>query len=77
MISITSDNGWNMIATFPFLNQKNGCKNIQRLFCIAHTIQLAIEKGLALAEILIAHAYTSPLINYVNLIINYVERSLL
>ena len=26
--SITSDNSRNMVATFPFLNQKNGCKDI-------------------------------------------------
>jgi len=51
-----------MIATFPFLNQKDGCKNIQHFFCTTHTIQLAIEKGLAPAEILIARA--KRLINF-------------
>jgi hypothetical protein len=50
------------VTTFPFLNQKNGCKDIQRLPYTAHTIQLAIGKGLAPAEILIARA--KRLINF-------------
>jgi hypothetical protein len=54
--SITTDNGSNMVAIFPLLNQKNGCENIQRLPCTAHTLQLAIGKGLAPAEILVARA---------------------
>ncbi|GBC29861.2 zinc finger BED domain-containing protein 1-like [Rhizophagus irregularis DAOM 181602=DAOM 197198] len=54
--SITTDNGSNMVAIFPFLNQKNGCENIQRLPCTVHTLQLAIGKGLASVEILVARA---------------------
>ncbi|GBC35432.2 zinc finger BED domain-containing protein 1-like [Rhizophagus irregularis DAOM 181602=DAOM 197198] len=60
--SITTDNGSNMVAIFPFLNQKNGCENIQRLPCTVHTLQLAIGKGLASAEILVARA--KRLINF-------------
>ncbi|GBC41300.2 zinc finger BED domain-containing protein 1-like [Rhizophagus irregularis DAOM 181602=DAOM 197198] len=54
--SITTDNGSNMVAIFPFLNQKNGCENIQRLPYTVHTLQLAIGKGLASVEILVARA---------------------
>lgn len=53
--TIITDNGSNMKAAFPFLIQKNKCESIQRLPCAAHTLQLAIGKGLAAAEILIAH----------------------
>jgi zinc finger BED domain-containing protein 1 (E3 SUMO-protein ligase ZBED1) len=56
VISITTDNGSNMVSMFPLLNRKSGCENIQRLPCTAHTIQLAIGKGLAPAEILVARA---------------------
>src|SRR5262249_19636009 len=44
--SITTDNGSNMISMLHILNQKSGCENIQRPPCTAHTIQLAIGKGL-------------------------------
>ncbi|CAG8529752.1 10641_t:CDS:2, partial [Cetraspora pellucida] len=50
--SITTDNGTNMVSTFPLLNQKDGCERIKRLPCMAHTLQLAVGKGLAPAEIL-------------------------
>ncbi|CAG8488560.1 1917_t:CDS:2 [Scutellospora calospora] len=52
--SITTDNRRNIVAAFPLLNQKDGCKNIKCLSCAAHTLQLAIRKGLAPAEILVA-----------------------
>src|SRR6185437_15158632 len=54
IISITTDSGANMVSTFSLLNQKDGCEKIKRLLCVAHTIQLAIRKGLAPAEILVA-----------------------
>ncbi|EXX53697.1 hypothetical protein RirG_241570 [Rhizophagus irregularis DAOM 197198w] len=54
--SITTDNGSNMVAMFRLLNQKSGCEDVKRLSCTAHTIQLAIGKGLAPAEILVARA---------------------
>ena len=47
VISITTDNGSNMVSMFLLLNQKSGCENIQRLPCTAHTIQLAIGKGVS------------------------------
>src|SRR2546430_13594857 len=50
--SITTDNGSNMVSMLPLLNQKSECKSIQRLSW-SHTIQLAIGKGLAPAEILV------------------------
>ena len=62
VITIVTDNGSNMKAAIPILVQKNQCEAIQRLSCTAHTIQLAIEKGLAPVEILIAHA--KRLINF-------------
>ena len=52
--AIITDNGSNMKAAFPILTQKNQCENIQRLPCAAHTLQLAIGKGLAPVEILVA-----------------------
>jgi hypothetical protein len=52
--SITTDNRSNVVSMLRILNQKSGCESIQRLSCIAHTIQLAIRKGLASVEILIA-----------------------
>ena len=52
--SITTDNGSNVVSMLHILNQKGGCENIQRLPCIAYTIQLAIGKGLASVEILVA-----------------------
>ncbi len=60
--SITSNNKWNMIATFSFLNQKDRCKNIQHLPCTAYIIQLAIGKRLVSIEILITCA--KRLINF-------------
>ncbi|CAG8771189.1 17778_t:CDS:2, partial [Cetraspora pellucida] len=50
--SITTDNGKNMVSAFPLLNQKDRCRRIKHLSCIAHTLQLAIRKGLAPAEVL-------------------------
>ncbi|CAG8497805.1 299_t:CDS:2, partial [Racocetra persica] len=55
IILITTDSRANMVSTFPLLNQKDGCEKIKRLPCVAHTIQLAIRKGLASAEILVVH----------------------
>ena len=52
--SITTDNEFNVVSMLHILNQKSGCENIQCLPCIAHTIQLAIGKGLTSVEILIA-----------------------
>ncbi len=51
-----------MKVAFPILNQKDQCKVIQQLSCTAHTLQLAIGKGLAPVEILIACA--KRLINF-------------
>ncbi|RGB43873.1 hypothetical protein C1646_749299 [Rhizophagus diaphanus] len=45
--AIITDNGFNMKIVFPILTQKDQCETIQRLPCIAHTLQLAIGKGLA------------------------------
>ncbi|CAG8571096.1 11465_t:CDS:1, partial [Cetraspora pellucida] len=50
--SITTDNRRNIVTAFPLLNQKYGCKKIKCLSYAAHTLQLAIRKGLAPAEIL-------------------------
>ncbi len=52
--SITTDNGANMVASIPLLKNKSGYSDILRLPCTAHTLQLAIIKGLASAEILVA-----------------------
>ncbi len=60
--AIVTDNGSNMKVAFPILTQKNQCEAIQRLPCTAHTLQLAIGKGLAPVEILIARA--KRLINF-------------
>ena len=60
--AIVTDSGSNMKAAFPILAQKNQCEAIQRLPCTAHTIQLAIGKGLAPVEILIARV--KRLINF-------------
>ncbi|CAG8448749.1 8418_t:CDS:2 [Cetraspora pellucida] len=54
IISITTDNSKNMVSAFPLLNQKDGCRRIKCLPCMAHTLQLAIGKRLALAEVLVA-----------------------
>jgi len=54
--SITTDNGTNMVSTFLLLNRKDGCETIRRLPCMAHTLQLAVGKGLAPAEVLVARA---------------------
>jgi hypothetical protein len=59
---LETNNGSNMVAIFPLLNQKNGCKNIQCLLYTAYAFQLAIEKRLILAEILVTH--TKKLINF-------------
>ncbi|CAB4415453.1 unnamed protein product [Rhizophagus irregularis] len=52
--SITTDNGANMVASIPFLKIKPGCSDILCLPCTAHTLQLAIIKGLAPVEVLVA-----------------------
>jgi hypothetical protein len=52
--AIITDNSSNMKAAFPILIQKDQCEAIKRLPCIAHTLQLAIGKGLAPVEILAA-----------------------
>ncbi|EXX63313.1 hypothetical protein RirG_153410 [Rhizophagus irregularis DAOM 197198w] len=54
--SITIDNGANMVAAVRSLKEKSGCINIQHMPCASHTLQLAIGKGLAYAEALIARA---------------------
>jgi hypothetical protein len=51
-----------MKAAFPILTQKDQCEAIQRLPCVAYTLQLAIGKGLAPVEILAAH--TKRIINF-------------
>ncbi|CAG8781837.1 21186_t:CDS:2, partial [Cetraspora pellucida] len=53
IVSIITDNGSNIVTTFSLLNQKNGCNKIKCLSCTAYTLQLAIRKGLAPAEILV------------------------
>jgi hypothetical protein len=60
--AIITDNGSNMKAAFPILTQKDQCETIQRLPCVAHTLQLAIGKGLAPVEILAAR--TKRIINF-------------
>src|SRR6266542_2979416 len=52
--SITTDNGANMVASIPFLKIKPGCSDILCLPCTAQTLQLAIIKGLAPVEVLVA-----------------------
>ena len=52
VIAIVSDNGANIKSAFPILIQKG--ENILRIPCAAHTLQLAIGKGLAPVEILVA-----------------------
>jgi hypothetical protein len=37
VISITTDNGSNVVSILHILNQKSRCESIQRLPCIAHT----------------------------------------
>jgi zinc finger BED domain-containing protein 1 (E3 SUMO-protein ligase ZBED1) len=54
VMAIVTDNGANIKSTFPILIQKDKCENIHRIPCAAHTLQLAIGKGLAPVEILIA-----------------------
>ncbi|CAJ0651791.1 5891_t:CDS:2 [Entrophospora sp. SA101] len=55
IVSIVTDSGANMIASIQLLNQKPGCYAIKRLPCVSHTLQLAIGKGLMIAEVLVAH----------------------
>ncbi|CAG8655363.1 10728_t:CDS:2, partial [Ambispora gerdemannii] len=50
VIAIVTDNGSNMIKAISYLN------NITRIPCTAHTLQLAIGKGLAPALVFISHA---------------------
>jgi len=52
VIAIVTDNGANIKSAFPILVQKG--ENILRIPCAAHTLQLAIGKGLAPVEILVA-----------------------
>jgi zinc finger BED domain-containing protein 1 (E3 SUMO-protein ligase ZBED1) len=54
VVSIVTDNGANMVASIRLLNEKPGCCVIKRLPCVSHTLQLAIGKGLMLAEVLVA-----------------------
>lgn len=56
VITITTDNGSNMIAAI------NKLAPITRLSCVAHTLQLAIVKGLKLVQPLTKHA--KQLINF-------------
>jgi hypothetical protein len=56
VVSITTDNGANMIAAIRKLAP------IKRFSCAAHTLQLAIGKGLKLVEVLTMHA--KQLINF-------------
>jgi hypothetical protein len=56
VITITTDNGSNMIAAI------NKLAPITRLSCVAHTLQLAIGKGLKLVQDLTKHA--KQLINF-------------
>jgi hypothetical protein len=58
VISITTDNGSNMVAAIRDLSP------IKRLSCAAHTLQLAISKGLKLVETLVSRA--KQLINFFN-----------
>ncbi|CAI2193314.1 4593_t:CDS:2, partial [Funneliformis geosporum] len=50
LIAITTDNGPNMVKAMSYFN------NVTRIPCTAHTLQLAIGKGLAPVLILIARA---------------------
>src|SRR6266498_759995 len=56
VITITTDNGVNIVSAIHEL------KPIKRLSCAAHTLQLAIGKGLKLVETLTTHA--KQLINF-------------
>ncbi len=56
VITITTDNGANIVSAIHEL------KPIKRLSCAAHTLQLAIGKGLKLVETLTTHA--KQLINF-------------
>src|ERR1051325_1414804 len=56
VVSITTDNGANMVAAIQDLAP------VRRLSCTAHTLQLAISKGLKLVEMLESHA--KQLINF-------------
>ena len=56
VVSITTDNGANMVAAIRDLAP------IKRLSCAAHTLQLAIGKGLKLVETLVLRA--KQLINF-------------
>lgn len=56
VISVTTDNGANMVAAIRNL------RPIKRLSCAAHTLQLAINKGLKLVENLVLHV--KRLINF-------------
>ncbi|GES98504.1 zinc finger BED domain-containing protein 1-like [Rhizophagus clarus] len=52
VISITTDNGANVVAAIRDLTP------IKRLSCAAHTLQLAISKGLKVVENLVSHIST-------------------
>jgi hypothetical protein len=56
VISITTDNGANVVAAIQNL------VSIKRLSCAAHTLQLAINKGLKVVEDLVLHV--KKLINF-------------
>jgi len=56
VVSMTTDNGANMVAAIRDLAP------VRRLSCAAHTLQLAISKGLKLVEILELRA--KQLINF-------------
>jgi hypothetical protein len=59
VFTITTDNGSNMVKTGKLLKNHN---NITRFPCAAHTLQLAVGKGLLPAERLVARA--KRLINF-------------
>jgi len=56
IVSITTDNGSNMKAAIQ------GLTSIRRLSCAAHTLQLAIGRGLKVVEALVSR--TRQLINF-------------
>ena len=56
IISITTDNGINMVTSIPLLKNKFEYSNILHLPYTAYTLQLAIIKELSLAEVLVVHA---------------------
>src|SRR5579884_1691516 len=56
VVSITTDNGANVVAAIRDLTP------IKRLSCAAHTLQLAISKGLKVVENLVSR--TKQLINF-------------